>query len=90
MEQDKSITPAQRLASIDHELNSPRFAYASMLTDQDKADLVDLKAAKKQLMAGGAGTSGAEIKDRSGKVWLYKGTAADPKTDRDPKNWVAK
>jgi hypothetical protein len=33
--------------------------------------------------------TGKPITDNKGNKWLYKGTAADPKTDHDPANWVA-
>jgi len=32
--------------------------------------------------------AGKAFRDRSGKTWRYLGTAADPKTDRNPNNWV--
>lgn len=31
---------------------------------------------------------GKAFKDRSGKTWRYLGTSANPKTDRNPENWV--
>lgn len=32
---------------------------------------------------------GRPVKDKSGKTWLYTGSAKDPKTDKDPSHWMA-
>ena len=32
---------------------------------------------------------GRPVKDKSGKTWIYTGTATDPKTDKDPSHWSA-
>jgi hypothetical protein len=30
---------------------------------------------------------GRPVKDKNGKTWVYTGTAADPKTDKNPAHW---
>lgn len=58
-----------------------------MIADEYKKPAAATPAVKSPVSA--PAPQGQPVKDKSGKTWIYTGSAADPKTDKDPSHWTA-
>ena len=83
----KTFTPTQAAGLL------AKITAGEQTTGQPTA-LSGIKEQLTQIVASGVpgakiSTKGKPITDKTGKKWLYTGTATDPKTDKDPSHWVA-
>lgn len=81
--QFKSLLAQETQATVDRDpqrANQARWAKAAFIKEHPELGL-----------SAGVGASPAEqgkpVKDKNGKTWVYTGTAADPKTDKNPAHW---